>query len=228
MARRRKKNQPKIRSPLTPPKKAKLTGEVVRRDGVDHHVYRELKPPHQRSEVQEVVDPDTGRVRKRQDRHGNPTISVRTRVETIPKDSEEAFREFILEDLGNGTVVKNYGFREDPEKLRQREEEAKREAQREKLLDKLIDLPQDTVAAFLGRAGAEEIKNAGGEITPTEEEKAYGEKFEKRKRPDAPGWYDVIGPDGEPVNEKGLRAEEADAVIDSFATHPPMPEDDDE
>jgi hypothetical protein len=223
--RKRTRKDKKIVSPLSPPRGAKYTGEVVSYGGVEKHVYRELKPTHQRSEVVVVRDPDTGRVVSHDAPGGKSGLPLRQRVETIPGDSPEAYREFILVDLYNGTVKKEFNFREDPEKLARQKKEAAMAARREAVLDRLVDADEETLKKVLGDGAAEEVKKAGEAAEGEVADQRPAQRFEVRKRDGAIGWYDVWDRVAdEAVNEDALRKADAETLVESFVAPPPVEE----
>lgn len=220
----------KINSPLTPPKRSVATGETVNWGGEQKHVYRELRPVVQRSELRHVKDPETDRPLFHPAPAGATPLPTRQRVVTIEEDDPLAYREFILDDLGNGTVKKVFTFREDPEIERQKRLEAEREARRAAVLDMLAEAPeraradldeaqrylQDHLGEFDRRVG--EHLAAAGVAKEGEEPTASGYRKVERE---AAGWFDVLDPDGDPVNAKAMREDEADALLESFTPKPP-------
>ncbi|MFW6010491.1 MAG: hypothetical protein ACOC9H_01100 [Gemmatimonadota bacterium] len=219
---RRTGKAPRIRSALTPPRGAKYTGETVNYGGEQKHVYRELKPLHQRSRVTAVKDPDTGRPVMHPAPPGAAAIPQRQRTEPLGPEHEEAWREFILVDLGNGTVKKVYNFREDAEKLAERRRAAERAAKREALLDRLVDADPESLAAVLGEdavAAAEMAAKAVSKDRPKRPE----DRFEIRPRPDAVAYFDIYDVEtDERINEKALRKDDAEQLLESFKRPPPI------
>lgn len=113
----------------TPPEGAVETGEFINYGGQRRQVFRETRPVY---ETRELVDPSTGGPMYKRGPGGivlNATMKRREQVGT-----EEV--EFIHDDLGNGQVVKVYGFREDPATAALNEKRARRERFVDELFDK--------------------------------------------------------------------------------------------
>lgn len=216
----RKRKQRVINVPLTPPRGAKFTGEMIEYGGEQKPVFRERKPAYRRSEVVPLRDPDTGRVVHHDGPGGTKGLPVRERVVNVDPDSDEAMREFILVDLGNGTAKKEFNFREDPEKVAERQAKAERDARREALLDRLVDADPAKIAELLGEDAAKEAEaraEAAREDIPTQQPK---NQFEVRPR-SAPGWFDVWdNVEDEAVNERALREDDAETLVQSFRAYP--------
>lgn len=115
-----------INTAIIPEKGAKRTGEMVFVNGMQREVFRELRPYAERSEIQPVLDPD-GKPFIVQETGKRPH-KVTERVETTPASDEDAWREYVLYDDGQGQTRKMYHFRPDPEQERRKAEEAKQEA----------------------------------------------------------------------------------------------------
>jgi hypothetical protein len=148
----------KIKTPLTKPSAAEFTGETVRDGTEEKLVYKELKPWHERSEVRVVKDHE-GAVVYHQDRSGRRLRPVTERVETIPTTDPQAWREFTLVDLGDGNVVKNFYFRQDPKVAAAQKAEVERKRKWDELMDKL---DPDQILAALSESGSEPRRKGRG------------------------------------------------------------------
>jgi hypothetical protein len=101
-----------VRGNTTKPRDAEFTGRYHR----DQPIYAEAEPVFE----QRVVKDDAGEIIYELNRDGT---RKRPKVKAVVKGHRT--REFILEDLGNGVVSKNYAFKPDPAEVeRQRAQEA--------------------------------------------------------------------------------------------------------
>jgi hypothetical protein len=119
------------------------TGETIFWGGEEKLIYRELKPDFMRSEQRIMFGPN-GQAMFHPAPPGAERIPMRHRVETIPEEVEgepnpEAYREYVIEDSGHGCGKKIFNFREDPEVVERRAQEAAREAKAKALMDALLE-----------------------------------------------------------------------------------------
>jgi hypothetical protein len=223
MQQKARKNKKAIRSPLVPPRGARATGETVEWGGDLRHVYVEMRPIQDRSEVRQLRDPETGRPLFHPAPQGAAALPTRERFVTIPEDHPDAKREFILDDLGNGTVQKVFSFRPDETKAAAKRRAAALQARRDAILDILAKAPEDEIDTmekaqrYVDRH-RDQLQKAEAEVEPEQPQ-----LFRKRQR-EGTAWFDVLGPDGEPLNEKALREADADELLASMAPPPPETE----
>lgn len=167
----------KIPIELVKPDKATRTGEMVVWGKRDYPVYREPKPYAMRSRQVHRLKPDGSPVSELQ---SNGTHRVlRHRVthtpmlfyangKPVPEDdfgiplvedgretqeNPAAFREYILIDCGTGKDEKLFNFREDPEKLAERQRERDKRERTERMMEALADLdiePEEIAARLAG------------------------------------------------------------------------------
>jgi len=180
----------------TKPSDAVHTGEVLHRDGREYSVYLQLKPFADRSQQVLMMDRNdepvlypTGDGRMRQPKHRVVHTPRQFYVDAegvpgkpVPEDelgrplpvegrdtveNDDAYREFIIEDLGNGTDQHNYYFREDPAVQARKLRATQREDQMNKLLDAMVDggIDADTLTRALADVAANNAADAVDEAS---------------------------------------------------------------
>ncbi|MCK5316324.1 MAG: hypothetical protein KAJ55_00340 [Anaerolineales bacterium] len=219
-----RKQRKVIRTPLLPGIGSVFTGETIHWGGEEKLIYREKVPVHLRSEVVPQLDgegkPTWHYV------HGQPTSMRTSRKATMDEGDPKMYREYIMDDLGNGKVSKNFHFRADPETLKRQEAKRIREQRKVDLMDALADsdldpatLAQAVRDAKKARKPIEVADNAAEEppeveVVPDATEESKGSTEAAKAVQYSSGWWQVMR--GDEVLKSKLRRAAADRMVESL------------